>query len=323
MAYGKTIRILDSLVAAEANLNNTDLPRETLKSRTKTYFEVLKEMGLTAGSQGWLRRFHSLRTSMQSLNNNHDPNNNAAVKYHNKRRTYQGAIARVQTDNVVPFYSSSHQSTGPWNNVPVVDKNFPIGDDNTILQPNHPTISAPGILLLVIQGEADPTLPYRKKKEIYTARSKQHNRRTRSPRGHSLTASVSNGTSSSAHRVSHKKRHTPPPSVIGRKTKTRRTGRGAEHRITESDKKAQIYCPHMQKHDNTYVKTNSSHILRYKGHKYSFRTCCRQCANVIQTNPKHYVVTVKNKKCYIGLRHSTTDQIVQYAKKTTRTCRRK
>lgn len=320
-----TIQALDSLVSADAELNNIDLPIETAPARTKAYFKVLKEMGLTY-HPGWRRRFHDIRETLPNLNKGE-----TADYYQSNKSSYQGAISRVQTDNIFPFYQRPGDE--PWNLIQVEHPDFPTSS-GVPLKHNHPTVSAPGILLMVIQGMTDPTLPHQahrtlphKKKN--TPRSRLPKGRTSSPGGPSLNAQYgplqSKASLTQAPNASHRTRRTPPLPAPGMKTKKkkRRTGRGTAHRITKGEKKAQVYCPHMQKHNGKYVKTNSSHILRHNGHKYSFRTCCQQCANVIKTNPKYYVVNMKNKRCYIGLRHSTTDQIVQYAKKTAKTCRRK
>lgn len=84
--------------------------------------------------------------------------------------------------------------------------------------------------------------------------------------------------------------------------------------VTHQDKLNQKYCPNMPPHDGKYVQTTKSHILKYMGKHYEFKTCCPQCAKAVQADPSNYVVNCPNRPSNLCLRHPMTGDIVQYLK---------
>ena len=94
--------------------------------------------------------------------------------------------------------------------------------------------------------------------------------------------------------------------------RTRRQKRST--RVSEADKLSQKYCPHMQRSKGKYARTTKSHRFKYKGNTYSFRTCCAQCARSVQKHPRDYVVSYNKDDRILGLKHSGTGKVVQYAK---------
>ena len=81
------------------------------------------------------------------------------------------------------------------------------------------------------------------------------------------------------------------------------------------------YCPHMSVHNGKYASITKSrpHILKWKGKKYKFYTCCRMCCKqmlaLLKNNPrkfeKMYIDKIEKNKMY--LKHKDTGKLVQIA----------
>lgn len=254
----RVLKMLDTLVHAEHQLNDLSESRKPVRERTKAYFGMLGKLGLAGGGHHWRSRFHSLRKGLLRFRSDDFASKYpAALSYYNQRLPfYRGAIARVQTDNVSP---------DEFNQIPTLDPDT--GDVD------REGVSAPGVLQIILDGHEDPTAPYVGRR---TASGTRRRKRTRS------------------------------------RKRTRRQKRRTS--VSEADKLSQKYCPHMQRSKGKYARTTKSHKLKYKGNTYSFRTCCSQCAKSVQQSPRDYVVSYKKDGRILGLKHSETGKVVQYAK---------
>jgi thiol-disulfide isomerase/thioredoxin len=89
-------------------------------------------------------------------------------------------------------------------------------------------------------------------------------------------------------------------------------------------------CPHMPPDDKgRYVATTQKHVLKYKGKKYSFKTCCTMCAILMKIESlkhparfaKKYVASEKGGSLMLKNKH--TGRIVQKAIAMNKSTRRK
>ena len=101
----------------------------------------------------------------------------------------------------------------------------------------------------------------------------------------------------------------------GKKNKTQKS----HEQLRSRDLK---YCPHMSLDNGKYAEIDKSKplVLKWKGKKYRFYTCCQMCSKrmleLAKTNPKKfeqtYIYKIEKREMY--LKHRETQKLVQIAK---------
>lgn len=283
---------LDRLLEAEARMNDTRNTDVSPRSKTKQYVGALRDLGLAEANvpaREWRRKFHSTRLLINNLIAG--KGDDEVVAYFQARRPeYKGLMARAQTDNLMP----------PWNMVRTTVLNTETGEPEDV--------SSPFLLFHILDGRPDITAPYVKK----TSRRGPHMTNSAQVNATNVRSTKRNRASTATH--------------FRKQLKTRGTNRGARGNglsVSEVEKRNQVFCPHMDMSRGWYARTGTRHTLCYKGYSYSFKTCCPACAGQIRKKKGKYVVPSRKGVRTLQLRHKTTGQVVQYAKRTGGSCRDK
>ena len=167
------------------------------------------------------------------------------------------------------------------------DNYMPTWNDVKVIDDSTGTmsdVSAPYLLFHILDGRPDITAPY-------VARHK-HRATTKRRTAHTTTQT--------------RKKH--------------RTRSGGAPSVSDRQKRSQTYCPYMRTSDGKYTRTQTRHVLCYKGHRYSFRTCCPVCATKIKRSIGTFVLPSTKGAHLLPMRHRDTRQVVQYAKRIGKGC---